>query len=120
MYLGENGELPRRSYVLRERGFSGGSSGGQVGDGGRSCCCFFFMRLGWGGGPAKCIFHFPAEAVASATACRAFCSLVGDGESKSDSLGDSLMSLLQLEGVLVEGLRRKWRKLHLLLSFSSA
>lgn len=82
----------RLSKLFLDLGFSGGNSGGHSGDGGLSC---FFLNLddGWVAGP-MCIFHFPAEAAASATACLAFCSLVGDGESRRECFGDSLNSLL--------------------------
>ena len=62
---------------------------------------FFLKReplLGGGGCPVICIFHLdelPAEAAASATAWRAFCSRVGDGESRRPRLGLSLSSLLE-------------------------
>lgn len=94
-FLEEDEGSSKCELLFLDLGFSGGNSGGQSGDGGLSC--FFFKRPDdVGAGAPICIFHFPADAAASATACLAFCSLVGEGESNKECFGDSLKSLLLL------------------------
>lgn len=97
--------------------FSAGGGGGGIFFIGSSKSPFLFVeRLSWSSQSSLsgfflkrelpdvalpiCIFHLAGaplaetEAAASATACLAFCSLVGDGESSNDRFGLSLSSLL--------------------------